>query len=81
MASNRQVIAVPWQYRWQVYYRLSRLGISCWYAPYQPLYGEITTPLAAIQVWSVVQQITASRQSLVYWLNDCWNQSCLSSDR
>ncbi|WP_390883514.1 Asr1405/Asl0597 family protein [Kovacikia minuta] len=33
---------------------------------------EVNTPLAALQVRSVIQQLTASRSELIDWLEDCW---------
>ena len=58
--------------RWSVYYRLQDLGVSCTCELHQPLRIEITTPLAAIQVWLVVRQETLSRNQLINWLENCW---------
>ena len=58
--------------RWEIYRRLQELEISCQCSPNQPLKVQLRHPTAAIQLWSVVRQLTASRQELVSWLNDCW---------
>lgn len=58
--------------RWQVYHRLKTLDIPCWCRSHQPLKVEVNSPQAAIQVWSVVRQISKPRQDLVQWLNHCW---------
>lgn len=59
--------------RWTVYYRLQDLGVSCTCELHRPLQIEITTPLAAIQVWQVVRQETLSRNQLINWLEKCWS--------
>jgi hypothetical protein len=63
---------VDCQDRWQVYYRLQELDIPCQCASYQPLKVQIDHPLAAIQLWSVVQRVAAPRQQLADWLETCW---------
>ncbi len=72
---GRHILAVKWNDRWQIYHRLSALGIRCWCSPYQPLQVEIPSPAAAIQLWSVVRQLTISAQDQARWLNNCWNVS------
>lgn len=66
------VVEVNWLDRWQVYQRLQELDIPCWCEANEPLKVEITSPLAAIQLWSVMQQLTASRQALISLLKLNW---------
>lgn len=58
--------------RWQVYFRLQELGIACQCRPHQPLWVDITSPNAALQLWSVVRHVSGSRQDLAQWLDHCW---------
>jgi hypothetical protein len=67
------IVAVNWSDRWQVYQRIRELDIPCSCADNQPLKVIITNPTVAIQLWSVVQQYTASRQDLVAILEKCWH--------
>ncbi|MGH1394990.1 MAG: Asr1405/Asl0597 family protein [Trichormus sp.] len=66
------VLEVNWLDRWQVYQRLQELDIPCWCQANEPLKVEITSPVAAIQLWSVMQQFTASRQTLISLLKLNW---------
>ena len=70
--NTRHVVDIKWEDRWQVYLRLQELGIPCVCETNQPLTVEINNPTAAIQLWSVIQQFTASRQHLIGNLEDCW---------
>ena len=65
-------IEVQCEDRWQVYHRLQELDIPCQCASYQPLKVQVNHPLAAIQLWSVVQQVTTPRQQLADRLEACW---------
>ena len=65
-------VGVNWADRWQVYKRLQELDIPCWCEANQPLRVEIKNPLAVVQLWSVMQQLTASRQELICNLEHCW---------
>ncbi len=65
-------VGVDWADRWQVYQRLQELEIKCWCEPNQPLRVEIDNPLAVVQLWSVMQQLTASRQELICYLEHSW---------
>ena len=67
-----QIVNVNADIRWQVYYRLKELDIKCQCLPSQPLYAEIESLPAAIQLWSVVSCFSLSRCELVDWLNCCW---------
>lgn len=60
--------------RWNVYNRLQELSIACechWGTPLQVRVGTVTD---AIQLWSVIQLFTSSRQSTVEHLERCWQQ-------
>ena len=65
-------VEVDWADRWQVYKRLQELDIPCSCETNQPLRVETNTPLAMVQLWSVIQQLTASRQDLIWSLECCW---------
>jgi hypothetical protein len=58
--------------RWVVFRRLRELEISCSCSYYQPLTVKVHTAGTAIQVWSVLRQIKASRSILVNYLENCW---------
>jgi hypothetical protein len=68
----KYIVEINWADRWQVYRRLQELDIPCWCETNQPLTVEISHPTAAIQLWSVVRQLTANRQELVSTLKKCW---------
>jgi hypothetical protein len=61
--------------RWTVYHRLAELAIPCRCAYGQPLQVQITTAIAAVQLWSVIQQVTAPRSTQVDWLTRCFQAS------
>lgn len=61
--------------RWTVFDRLQTLSIPCSCALGQPLRAEAMTAAAALQIWSVVQQVTQPRLALVQHLSNCWRQS------
>jgi hypothetical protein len=61
--------------RWQVYLRLQQLDVSCRCATNQPLRVQVENVAAAVQVWSVVKQVTAPRRELAFWLERCWQIS------
>ena len=67
-----QVIEIALADRWQVYQRLQELSIPCRCGTNQPLSAQINTTTAAIQLWSVVRQLTVPRRELVHWLEHCW---------
>ena len=58
--------------RWEIYHRLQELQIPCQCSPNQPLRVQLDHATAAIQLWSVVRQLTAPRSELISWLNLCW---------
>jgi hypothetical protein len=67
-----QIIEIDRLERWQVYYRLQELGISCQYSSDRSLTVQLHNVKDAIQIWSVVRQLSASRQQLREWLKQCW---------
>jgi hypothetical protein len=70
---NRQVLSISLCDRWQVYQRLQELDIPCTRLEDGRLQAEVNDSLTTIlQVWSVVFQLTASRQQIVNWLEQCW---------
>lgn len=58
--------------RWQVYHRLQELEIPCSCETNQPLTVEVNSVTTAVQLWSVVRQLTAPRQDLIQNLKQCW---------
>lgn len=60
--------------RWDVCNRLRELSIPCHCANGQPLQVDVSTVNSAIQVWCVVQQLTASRETTVDRLERCWRK-------
>ena len=73
-SSDNHVIAVHRSERWEIYRRLQELQIACQCSPSQPLQVQVPSPTAAVQVWSVVKQLTNSRYDLLNWLHRCWQQ-------
>lgn len=65
-------VQVNWADRWQVYQRLQELDVDCCCETDQPLSVDIGTPTAAVQLWSVMRQFTASRQDLILNLELTW---------
>ncbi|MBE9211286.1 hypothetical protein IQ247_00880 [Plectonema cf. radiosum LEGE 06105] len=72
-SQTKHVVEVNWADRWQVYKRLEELHIPCSCSPNQPLTVEIANTAAAIQLWSVMRQLNASRQELIITLKECFN--------
>jgi len=71
----KQIVEVNWADRWQVYQRLQELDVPCWCGTNQPLTIEISNPTVAVQLWSVMRQLTAERQHLIQTLEQCWRNS------
>lgn len=67
-----QVVRVSRCDRWQAYQRLQDLGLQCACAGDGTLSVEVQTVGEAIQLRSVIQQLTASRSELIDWLDLCW---------
>jgi len=61
--------------RWEVYHRLRSLGISCQYETGSSLTVRLDCPLAAIQCWCALKQLTGTRSELLSWLKGCWHKS------
>jgi len=70
---DRMALGVQGTQRWEIYQRLQQLAIPCFCAMHQPLEVGVDSPAAAIQLWSVVKQLTASRQEHLDWLERCWH--------
>lgn len=64
--------------RWQAHQRLQSLSIPCHCSADGHLTVEVNTPVAVLQLRSVVQQLTAPRTELIDWLERCW-ETALSS--
>lgn len=72
---SQQFISIARSDRWQAYHRLQELDISCTCLADGRFQVEVNSPIAVIQLWSVLQQLTRSRQQLSHWLEHCWNLS------
>ncbi|HAX80893.1 MAG TPA: hypothetical protein DCY88_34920 [Cyanobacteria bacterium UBA11372] len=68
-----QLVLVQRGDRWQVYQRLQELGIACLCSSDGYLTAAINTPTEALQLWSVVRQLTAKRREMTFWLHRCWH--------
>jgi hypothetical protein len=60
--------------RWNVYNRLKELAIPCECHCGTPLQVKVATATDAIQLWSVIQHFTCSKQTTVDHLERCWQQ-------
>ncbi|MEO1591715.1 MAG: Asr1405/Asl0597 family protein [Cyanobacteria bacterium J06632_22] len=58
--------------RWQAYFRLCELGITCRCCAHQPLEVDVASPQAAVQIYSVLRQSNHTRLELADWLERCW---------
>lgn len=70
-----EIIQVDCVDRWHVYHRLEQLAIPCLYQYGQPLRVSVHDAVTAIQLWSVLRQVMASRQDHLNWLARCWQGS------
>ncbi|MGB5963102.1 MAG: Asr1405/Asl0597 family protein [Coleofasciculaceae cyanobacterium] len=68
-----QIVEICWSERWQVYRRLQELSIPCQCRTNQPLVAQIEDVTAAIQLWSVVRQVTLRRCEQASWIERCWH--------
>ncbi|MDY6901452.1 MAG: hypothetical protein SWZ49_25755 [Cyanobacteriota bacterium] len=68
-----QIVLIPYHQRWQIYHRLQELNIPCACRSDGSLQVQINNWIAAILLHSTVIQFTASRQSLIDWLERCWD--------
>jgi hypothetical protein len=69
---EKYVVLVNHADRWEVFRRLQELDIPSWCESNKPLTVEIKDTVAAVQLWSVMQQLTASRQDSIRMLERCW---------
>lgn len=69
-----QIVEISGSDRWQVYRRLQELSIPCKCGSNQPLIAQIDDVTAAIQLWSVVRQITLRRCEQASWIERCWRR-------
>ncbi|MGD1922415.1 MAG: Asr1405/Asl0597 family protein [Pleurocapsa sp.] len=67
-----QIIEIARTESWSAYRRFQDLSIQSSISTGQPLRVEIKDPQTAVQVWSVIKQVTGSRSELIDWLEDCW---------
>lgn len=67
-----EVVTIPRDLRSSAYLRLQELSVPCWCSEDGHLRVEINSLVVALQLRSVVQQITAPRRLLVDWLEKCW---------
>lgn len=74
-AQPEQIVTIARSDRWQVCYRLQELDISCTCPADGNLVVDLDTPVALAQLWSVMQQLTGSRQQMIEWLERCWQQA------
>ncbi len=72
LANLNKEILVNRSQRWLVYHRLQELDIPCESGSHKPLFAEINTPTAAIQLWCVVRRLRISREELITLLESCW---------
>lgn len=68
----KEVATVSWAQRWQVYSRFQELEIPCHCAPNQALQVAVDNCTQAMQVRSVLWQLSAPRLEQVEWLMRCW---------
>ncbi len=66
------IVQVDRSDRWLVYHRLQELGIDCQCSADGRLSARLASAHDAIQIWSVVQQLTQPRRWQLDWLERCW---------
>ncbi|MEM9508589.1 MAG: Asr1405/Asl0597 family protein [Cyanobacteria bacterium P01_E01_bin.35] len=69
---NFQTIEIDRTACWSVYRRFQDLSIESFISTGKPLQVKIDAPQTAVQVWSVIKQVTGSRSELIDWLEHCW---------
>ncbi|NEP59651.1 MAG: hypothetical protein F6K31_22000 [Symploca sp. SIO2G7] len=57
--------------RWEAYFRLQELGITCECKSYQPLKVHIASANDAIQVWCLITRLAKPHHELACWLEHC----------
>jgi hypothetical protein len=78
--NSDEMIEIQCRERWLIYQRLQELGIPCSCSYCQPLKVKVNSPIAAIQLWGVFRQVSASRSALVNHLEKCWQIHRMSGD-
>lgn len=74
MSKRMEPIEIDAIGRWDVFYRLQELAIPCQCDCHQPLRVQADTATAAIQIWSVIRQITSPRSVVADYLERCFHQ-------
>ncbi len=69
---QEQMIPITSDDRWQVYFRLKALGVTCCCQSHQALEVQVQSPLDVIQIWAVVQAVDAPRGDRVARLERSW---------
>lgn len=69
--SSQQTISIARCDRWEAIRRLQELDIVCHCLADGSCSAEVNTPLAAIQLWSVISHLTSSRQQKISFLDQC----------
>jgi|GEM_PF-1438381 len=72
LLSQALCVRLPLGDRWQILNQLAALDVTAACHPDGSLQVAITSPLAAIQLWSVLQREHASRTQQLDWLERCW---------
>lgn len=70
--NSYQIIDIERVHCWSAHRRFQDLSIQSSLSTGEPLKVEISDPQTAVQVWSVIKQITETRSELIGWLEDCW---------
>lgn len=70
-----QIVELRGRERWKIYRRLQELDIPCRCAASKPLRIELGNSYTAIQLWCVIQTLTAPDRELRTRLERCWEQS------
>jgi hypothetical protein len=58
--------------RWDIYLRLQELAIPCKCKWGEPLRVQVDSAISALQLWCVVQSVTATKGSQINHLERCW---------
>jgi len=68
-----QILQISRGDRWIAYHRLQDLSIACSLTTDGFLRVDAANFTEILQVRSVIQQLTAPRQTLADWLDRCWS--------
>lgn len=72
---NGQVISIDRHVRWQVRQRLQELNVSCECLADGSLRVLANTPVALVQIRSVLQHYSMPRSALIEQFENCWRLS------